>query len=188
MDNSPQIKLPIRQELTTGELVELDWMLPEETETVRALLNQVILEGETYPQLQPVSEVEFAAYWLVKDAFVVRERKTNQISGAFYLKPNFPGRCSHICNAGFIVQPEQRGKGIGKFMGEKMLEIARWRGYIAVMFNLVFETNIPSVKLWQSLGFETIGRIPAAAHLKDGRFVNALMLYRKLSPAQNAPN
>ena len=66
-------------------------------------------------------------------------------------------------------------------MGEKMIEIAAWRGYTAVMFNLVFETNIPSLKLWQSLGFETIGRIPAAAHLKDGKVVDALMLYRKLS-------
>ncbi|MFB2876534.1 N-acetyltransferase family protein [Floridanema aerugineum] len=183
MDNLPIIKLPIRQELKTGEIVELDWMLPQETEAVRALLNQVIVAGQTYPQEQPVSEAEFAAYWLAKDAFVVRESNTKEILGAFYIKPNFPGRCSHICNAGFIVQPEQRGKGIGKFMGEKMLEIAPRRGYAAVMFNLVFETNIASLKLWQSLGFETIGRIPAAVHLKDGRLVDALMLYRKLSPS-----
>lgn len=182
MDNSPKIELPIRQKLKTSEIVELDWMLPEETEIVRTLFNQVVVEGLTYPQEKPVSEAEFAAYWLVKDAFVVRNiSNSSEILAAFFLKPNFPGRCSHICNAGFIVQPEHRSKGIGKFMGEKMLEIAAWRGYAAVMFNLVFETNIPSLKLWQSLGFETIGRIPAAAHLKDGRVVDALMLYRKLS-------
>ena len=163
-------------------------MLPQETEAVRTLLNQVIIDGQTYPQEQPVTEAEFAAYWLIKDAFVVRESNSKEIFGAFYLKPNFPGRCNHICNAGFIVQPEQRGKGIGKFMGEKMLEIAPSRCYTAVMFNLVFETNIASLKLWQSLGFETIGRIPSAAYLKDGRLVEALMLYRKLSPSQNPPN
>lgn len=182
MDNLPTVELPIRQKLITGEIVELDWMLPQETAAVRTLFNQVIVEGLTYPQKTPVSETEFAAYWLVKDAFVVRNiSKKSEIFAAFFLKPNFPGRCNHICNAGFIVQPQHRGKGIGKFMGEKMIEIAAWRGYTAVMFNLVFETNIPSLKLWQSLGFETIGRIPAAAHLKDGRVVDALMLYRKLS-------
>ncbi|HEY9301485.1 MAG TPA: N-acetyltransferase, partial [Phormidium sp.] len=183
MDNSPTIKLPIRQELKTGELIQLDWMLPEETDAVRALFNQVVIEGQTYPQEKPVSEAEFAAYWLVKDAFVVRESNSNEIFGAFYIKPNFPGRCSHICNAGFIVQPEQRGKGIGKFMGEKMLEIAARLGYQAVMFNLVFASNIASIKVWQSLGFKMIGRIPAAANLKDGAVVDALMLYRKLSPS-----
>ncbi|MFB2892166.1 N-acetyltransferase family protein [Aerosakkonemataceae cyanobacterium BLCC-F50] len=182
MDNLPQIEIPIRQELKTGELVELDWMLPQETETVRALFNQVIIEGQTYPQEKPVSEAEFAAYWLVKDAFVVRNiSNSSEILAAFFLKPNFPGRCNHFCNAGFIVHPEHRGKGIGRFMGEKMLEIARWRGYAAVMFNLVFETNIASLKLWESLGFKTIGRIPAAAHLKDGKLVDALMLYRQVS-------
>lgn len=188
MENSPKIELPIRQKLKTGEIVELDWMLNQETEAVRTLLNQVIIDGQTYPQEQKLSEAEFAAYWLAKDAFVVRESNTKEILGAFYLKPNFPGRCNHICNAGFIVQPQQRGKGIGKFMGEKMLEIAAWRGYAAVMFNLVFETNIPSLKLWQSLGFETIGRIPSAAHLKNGKIVDALMLYCQLHSSQNPPN
>ena len=62
-----------------------------------------------------------------------------------------------------------------------MLELAASRGYRAVMFNLVFETNIPSLNLWQSLGFQTIGRIPHAAYLSDGQVVDALMLYRSLS-------
>jgi ribosomal protein S18 acetylase RimI-like enzyme len=48
------------------------------------------------------------------------------------------------------------------------------------MFNLVFETNIPSITLWQSLGFEIIGRIPRAAKLGDEQVVDALMMYRAL--------
>ncbi|MBD0388419.1 MAG: GNAT family N-acetyltransferase, partial [Nostoc sp. C3-bin3] len=105
--------------------------------------------------------------------------KPKEILGAFYLKPNFPGRCCHICNAGFIVQPALRGQGIGRFMGEAMLLIAANLGYEAVMFNLVFETNIPSITLWQSLGFEIIGRIERAAKLED-EVVDALIMYRTL--------
>ena len=26
------------------------------------------------------------------------------VAGCFYVKPNFPGRCSHVCNGGFIVR------------------------------------------------------------------------------------
>jgi ribosomal protein S18 acetylase RimI-like enzyme len=66
-------------------------------------------------------------------------------------------------------------------MGEAMLEIAASRGYQGVMFNLVFETNIPSLNLWQSLGFQTIGRIPNAALLVEGQVVDALILYRSLA-------
>lgn len=65
-------------------------------------------------------------------------------------------------------------------MGEAMLSIAANLGYEAVMFNLVFETNIPSITLWQSLGFEIIGRIPGAAKLENGQVVDALILYHTL--------
>ncbi|OUL35022.1 GNAT family N-acetyltransferase [Nostoc sp. T09] len=180
------MQFPLYQVTKNGITVELDYMHPQEQEVVRALLNLVIIEGKTYPQKQPLSPAEFAAYWLSQDAFVVRAveqsniDKPKDILGAFYLKPNFPGRCSHICNAGFIVQPQLRGQGLGKFMGDSMLLIAASLGYEAVMFNLVFETNIPSITLWQKLGFEIIGRIPQAAKLADGQVIEALMMYRAL--------
>ncbi|MEH1837522.1 MAG: N-acetyltransferase [Nostoc sp.] len=177
---------PLIQVLKSGIIVELDYMHPQEQEVVRALLNVFLIEGKTYPQKEPLSQAEFSAYWLSKDAFVVRSsvqdatHKPKEILGAFYLKPNFPGRCCHICNAGFIVQPELRGQGIGRFMGEAMLLIAANLGYEAVMFNLVFETNIPSITLWQSLGFEIIGRIPRAVKLGDQQMIDALVMYRAL--------
>jgi len=36
------------------------------------------------------------------------------------------------------------------------------------MFNLVFHTNIPSIKIWDSLGFTKIGVVPQAGRLKVG--------------------
>jgi GNAT superfamily N-acetyltransferase len=180
------MQLPIYKTLKNGLTVELDYIHPHEHELVNSLLNLVILEGKTYPQNQPLSQAEFATYWLSQDAFVVRtciqeaQDHPQEVLGGFYLKPNFPGRCSHICNAGFIVQPGLRGQGIGRFMGEAMLEIAANLGYEAVMFNLVFETNIPSLQLWQSLEFNIIGQIPRAVKLADGQVVDALILYRSL--------
>jgi hypothetical protein len=65
---------------------------------------------------KPLFEEEFEAYWLSRDAFVVRgveetgrqKLRDKAVLGAFFLKPNFPGRCSHISNAGFIVQPAMK--------------------------------------------------------------------------------
>jgi L-amino acid N-acyltransferase YncA len=180
--------LPFTFHLRDAAPVSLDIMQPEEVEVVRELLNHVIVEGISYPQDQPLSRPDFQAYWMKGDAFVVRQVQGGngdstvpKIVGAFYLKPNFPGRCSHICNAGFIVPPEVRGQGVGRFMGEAMLALARDRGYRAVMYNLIFETNAPSLKLWASLGFQEIGRIPNAAHLPDGRYVDVIMLHYALT-------
>lgn len=180
--------LPVRRTLSSGIAVELDWMQPQEREQVRALFNTMVTEGNTYPQTQPLTVEEFNAYWLRRDAFVVRtvevaaneKTASNAVLGAFFIKPNFPGRCSHICNAGFIVHPTMRGRGMGRLMGESMLQLASYLGYSAAMFNLVFETNIASIQLWESLGFETIGRIPKAAKLVDGNLVDALMMYKEL--------
>lgn len=168
--------------------VQLDLMRPSETEVVRALLNDIVQAGDTYPQASPLTSEEFASYWLKGDAFVVRLCQELQgsgpraaaIAGAFYLKPNFPGRCSHIGNAGFIVAPRMRGQGIGRLMGEAMLALACDRGYRGIMYNLIFETNQPSLRLWETLGFETLGRIPGAVRLSGDRYVDAIMLYKSL--------
>ncbi|MEM6753940.1 MAG: GNAT family N-acetyltransferase [Cyanobacteria bacterium P01_C01_bin.38] len=179
------MQLPVYKNLKNGIQVELDYMHSSESEWVRKLLNIIVIEGKSYPQKEPLTKLQFDAYWLVGDAFVIKAVDRNQslseeILAAFYIKPNFAGRCNHICNAGFIVQPQMRGLGIGRFMGETMLSIAQSLGYQAVMFNLVFETNIPSILLWESLGFQTIGRIPAAVEQNESSYIDALIMYREL--------
>ncbi len=180
------MNLPVCKNLKNGIQVELDHMRSSELEQVRKLFNRVIIEGKFYPQKQPLTEAEFRSYWLSGDSFVVRsvheslQFQSQEILAAFYIKPNFPDRCSHICNAGFIVQATMRGQGIGRIMGETMLSIAASLGYKAVMFNLVFETNIPSIRLWESLGFQTIGRIPAAVEIDKNSYIDALIMYRQL--------
>jgi L-amino acid N-acyltransferase YncA len=182
---------PIRKNLE-NTVVELDEMRSEEVEEVRALLNGAIEEGLSYPQSQPLDAAGFAAYWMNRDAFVVRvvsstaplTQPPGRILGGFYLKPNFPGRGSHICNAGFIVHPSARGQGLGRWMGESMLAIAHEQGYEAVMFNFVFANNTASLNLWQSLGFSIIGVIPNGVKLGDSttghRVVDGVVMYRAL--------
>jgi GNAT superfamily N-acetyltransferase len=171
------LELPLRTTLKNGTFVSLDRMHPQEEPLVRDLFNAIILEGQSYPQQVPLTEIEFAGWLTDRIFFVVRSGPA--VLGAFYLKPNFPGRCSHTGNAGFVVQPHLRRQGIGRFMGEHMLALARQQGFEAIMLNLVFETNVASLSLWQSLGFAVIGKIPQAVKLADG-VVDALMMHRTL--------
>jgi len=39
-------------------------------------------------------------------------------------QPNYPGRSSHICNAGFLVHESARGQGVGRILGEAYLKWA----------------------------------------------------------------
>ncbi len=51
---------------------------------------------------------EFKAYYLSHDVFVLKNYETNEFLGSFYIKPNFPGRCSHYSNGGFLVNVDKR--------------------------------------------------------------------------------
>lgn len=49
------------------------------------------------------------------------------------------------------------------------------------MFNLVFENNVASLKIWEKLGFRVIGRVPGCAKLENSEsLVDALIIGREL--------
>ncbi|ORZ37304.1 hypothetical protein BCR44DRAFT_1430889, partial [Catenaria anguillulae PL171] len=158
---------------------------------LHALLNHEITQGNTYPQEHTLDANAFKAYFLSADAFVALRNvnpplslsapgdesdpaswpahlvKTH-VAGTFYIKPNFPGRCSHVCNGGFIVSPSHRARNVGVAMALAFVRLAPAIGYRASMFNLVFVSNQASVKLWTRCGFKVIGRIPRVGRLALG--------------------
>ena len=48
------------------------------------------------------------------------------------------------------------------------MEWHRANGFAAIQFNAVVSTNTGAIKLWESLGFETIGVVPDAFRLPSG--------------------
>ncbi|CAM9895198.1 unnamed protein product [Scytosiphon promiscuus] len=101
--------------------------------------------------------------------------------GVFYIKPNFPGRCSHVCNGGFITDPRRRRRGVARLMGHAFLRLAKDLGYKASYFNLVFRSNEASLALWRGLGFTELAVVPKAGRLRgiDG-LVDAIQFYYDL--------
>ncbi|KAK9236145.1 acyl-CoA N-acyltransferase [Lipomyces kononenkoae] len=142
------------------------------------LLNHEIELGQTYPQEHPLTFDEFKNYWflaftavMVLDSSGGTEMFTfedagDRVLGTFYVKPNYPGICGGICNAGFLVGQLARGQGVGKILGKQYVEWAPKLGYTGSIFNLVFETNIASQRIWDGLGFEKVGRVKKVAWIK----------------------
>lgn len=51
-------------------------------------------------------------------------------------------------------------------MAQAFLHFAPKLGYDSSIFNLVFETNVASIRLWEKLGFERVGIVKGAGRLK----------------------
>ncbi|KIK67501.1 hypothetical protein GYMLUDRAFT_93300 [Collybiopsis luxurians FD-317 M1] len=173
---------------------------------------QEVEEGRTYPQEGAYDIEAFKNYFLAEDLFVgivttlpqgqdveggpdVQETRLtidearNGISweecviGCYYVKPNYPGRSSHICNAGFLVPHARRKSGYGSILAKSYVHYAPKLGYSASVFNLVYANNEASIRLWERLGFTKAGRIPQAGRLRreDGKgeeYVDAWVIYK----------
>jgi ribosomal protein S18 acetylase RimI-like enzyme len=154
------------------------------------IIKSVISTGDTYGFYPNSSEEKMLAYWFADDKKIyvavlsepeaVATGSNSKIVGTFFLKDNQPDLGSHICNAGYMVSPKAKGKGIGRKMAEFSLIEAKNLGYRAMQFNFVVKSNEVAVKLWLALGFEIIGEIPEAFEHKEYGLTNALILYRKL--------
>ncbi|CRJ80705.1 hypothetical protein BN1708_000347 [Verticillium longisporum] len=167
-------------------------------------LNKEIEGGDTYPMTEPMTHEKFAPYWFQNfgalmllgnieqpsDLADLPEAATGNWSktclGSFYIKPNYPGRSSHVCNAGFLVTDASRGRGVGRLMGECYLDWAPKLGYTYSVFNLVYETNVASCKIWDALGFKRIGRVKGCGDLRSypGQLVDAIIYGRDLVPGE----
>ena len=174
--------LPKSGSLKTGRHVVLDYFRPSDENEVHAIVVCVVNEeGDSYPYYDMSSVEDFRKYYLSHDAFVCRDAETNEVLGAFYVKPNFPGRSSHICNSGFVVKKPHRGTGIGSFLVPQFLQIARDLGYRASFFNLVFSSNATSLALWRKYGFKEIGVVPQAGYFEGQGYVDAIQFYYDLT-------
>ncbi|MFI6274033.1 GNAT family N-acetyltransferase [Streptomyces sp. NPDC050988] len=131
--------------------------------------HRIVAAAETYAWAPDTSEEDARALWMAPGKRVyVAEDATGAVVGSAYVTPNYGGPADRIANAGFMVDPDHSGRGIGRALANHVLETAKADGYRAMVFNAVVETN-PAVNLWLSLGFTIVGTIPDAyAHPTKG--------------------
>ncbi|MEA2142906.1 MAG: hypothetical protein QOI64_1336, partial [Solirubrobacteraceae bacterium] len=82
--------------------------------------------------------------------------------------------------ASFMVDPAYAGRGVGRALGEHALDWARDQGYLAMQFNAVVATNETALRLWRSLGFAEVGRIPDGFRHPRLGLVDLVVMYRRV--------
>lgn len=152
-----------------------------DVDAIAAVVMPTIREGATYALDPHMSEAEALAYWMAPDKETFVAEEGGVVVGTYFMRPNQAGGGRHVCNCGYMTMPAAMGRGVARRMCEHSLEHARSQGYRAMQFNFVVSANERAVRLWQSLGFEIVGRLPAAFKHPTAGYVDALVMYRQLS-------
>lgn len=167
---------PAADAITIREATEADFP------AIYALFMRIIAEGETLPYTPEEMNEARASHWLMAAphtrCFVAEVN--GAFAGCIALRPNHPGRAGHVAHATYIVHPDQRGKGVGRALGEYSLAEARKAGYRDMQFNFVVSANTVAVKLWKSLGFAIVGILPKGFNHATNGLVDVYIMHRPL--------
>jgi len=142
---------------------------------------QVVVEaGDTYAYDPGMTFEAARDLWTRPPARCFAARQDGEVVGAYCLRPNQTGLGDHVANAGYMVAPEARGRGIASAMCVHSLDVARHAGFKAMQFNFVAASNEGAVRLWQRHGFAIVGRVPAAFRHRHLGPTDVLVMHRFL--------
>ncbi len=155
---------------------------PEDWPAIWPFLHRIVAAGETYTYPRDLDEDRARDLWMLKPPgrTAVATDADGTVLGSAKMNPNQMGPGAHVAGASFMVAPESGGRGVGRALGEHVLEWARAEGYQAMQFNAVVEANTRAVTLWRSLGFEVVGTVPKAFHHPAEGYVGLHIMHRFL--------
>jgi ribosomal protein S18 acetylase RimI-like enzyme len=144
------------------------------------ILEPMLRAGETYPLPREMKREDALAFWMGVGHEVFVAEEDGELVGTYFLKANQKAGGSHVANCGYVTAAAAQGRGIARMMCQHSLERAKERGFRGMQFNFVVSTNANAVALWQSCGFQIVGRLPEVfLHPRLG-YVDALVMYRAL--------
>ncbi len=149
-------------------------------EAIWPIFHEIAFAGETYGYRRDISKEEARLLWMEKPRKTYVAEESDEILGTYYIKTNHDGPGAHVCNCGYMVSSAARGKGLATSMCEHSQTEALKLGYKAMQFNFVASSNAGAVRLWNKLGFETVGKLPNAFEHPGLGFVDALVMYKWL--------
>ncbi|MER0480606.1 GNAT family N-acetyltransferase [Streptomyces sp. Edi2] len=145
-------------------------------------LHAIVAAGETYTYPRDLDEATAREMWMLTapGRTVVAVDESGTVLGTAKMNPNHMGGAAHIAGASFMVDPQCGGRGVGRALGEHVLDWARAEGYRAMQFNAVVETNTGAVALWESLGFRIMTTLPEGFLHPTKGYVGLHIMYRQL--------
>jgi RimJ/RimL family protein N-acetyltransferase len=153
---------------------EADWP------SIWSLFQAVCASGEVFAYDESTSEATARALWVERPSWGFVAVSEGELLGTYFVRPNQPGRGSHVANGGYMVAPAATGKGVATAMCLHSLERARELGFRAMQFNFVISSNRAAMHVWEKCGFSVVGRLPEAYLHRHLGYLDALVYFRRL--------
>ncbi|MFA9273378.1 MAG: N-acetyltransferase family protein [Candidatus Aquirickettsiella gammari] len=162
-------------------MIQIRTARPEDFEQIWPIFHAIVAAGETYTYPRDTNQEQALQLWMNTPRQTLVAEEDGKILGSYFIKTNQSGGGDHVCNCGYMVSPEARGRGLARMMCEHSQTLARQLGYRAMQFNFVVSSNEVAVQLWTKLGFATVGRLPRAFRHPQLGDVDALVMYKWLA-------
>lgn len=162
------------------ENIQITEMTEQDFEVFWPTFKEVVLAQETYAFDPNITFEEAFQLWCESPLYTFVIKENNQILGSYYIRPNASGPSAHICNCGYMVSANSRGKGVARKLCLHSQEKALELGYRAMQFNSVVSSNDVAVNLWKKLGYAIIGTIPKAYNHKTLGMIDSYIMHKQL--------
>ena len=143
--------------------------------------NEVVKDGAAFPQEEFLTAETGKAFFEEQSiCSVAVSSDNNLICGLYILHPNNIGRCGHICNASYAVSSGFRGFHIGERLVSDSITQGKVLGFRILQFNAVVASNTAAKRLYEKLGFVSLGIIPQGFRMRDGLYEDICPYYKTL--------
>ncbi|WP_372665679.1 GNAT family N-acetyltransferase [Amycolatopsis kentuckyensis] len=157
------------------EALDSDWP------RIWPIVHDVVTEQRTFAYDPAMTEPEARRLWLLEPpARVVVAVDGERVTGTANMYANRPGPGRHVASGSLMVAKEARGTGVGRALATDLVAWARGSGFAAIQFNAVVEVNTAAIRLYESLGFVTLGTAPGAFRHPDHGDVGLRILWLDL--------
>ena len=89
-------------------------------------------------------------------------------------------KLSHQSLFSIVVGKQYRNRGVGKALLEHIIEIGKTKFHLEILHLEVYEGN-PAIRFYQRLGFKEYGRHPHFIKIREGEYLDKIMMEKPLS-------
>lgn len=133
----------------------------EDLDDIWTVFNIVVAEKKFIPVVNPVTSRFERENWYFRqkeddNIVLVSEGEDGHVVGQCMIEHVGWDAAYHIGDLGIIVAPEYRDIGLGRFLIDEAVNVARERGFEKICLS-VFHSNARAISLYKKMGFRKVG-------------------------------